>query len=51
MSDLQRIQNLLKETSELLQEDTKAAKKKAAKKLRQIEGIAATTAVTLELTK
>lgn len=50
MSDLQEIQNRLKDISELLQADTKTSKKKASIKLREICNIASTLAITLELT-
>lgn len=49
MSDLQEIQNKLKEISELLQQDTKQAKRKAAVKLKEISNISTTLAFTLEI--
>lgn len=49
MNDLQEIQNKLKEISELLQLNTKTAKKKASIKFKEIANIATTQAITLEL--
>lgn len=51
MSDLQEIQNKLKEVSELLQSDSKKYKRKAAVKLKEISNISATLAFTLEMGK
>lgn len=48
---LQEIQILLKEISDLLQDDKKSSKKKAAAKLRSIKNIAETYALTLEVSK
>jgi hypothetical protein len=49
MSDLQHIQTLLKEISELLQENKKSSKRKAINKLRAISNIATITADTLDI--
>lgn len=51
MSELQQIQNLLKEISEALSVETKASKKKAIFKLRAISTISNTLALTLEMKK
>ena len=51
MTDLQEIENKLKEISELLQLNTKKAKRKAAVKLKEISNISSTLAFTLEIVK
>lgn len=51
MNDLQEIQNKLKEISELLQTDSKKAKRKAAVRLKEIATISTTMAFSLEIGK
>lgn len=51
MSELQQIQNLLKEISEALSVETKASKKKAISKLKEISNVSETLALTLEMKK